>query len=219
MRARLHCNRHPGRLGGAAGARERDECGATAAAEEAIGVDSLCMGTRRTRWDRTDRGTDDHTGSHSHLIVSVLSSVQRRRPLRLPECTAAVRPQRTVTDGVDMTADLRIDAPLLPPLLVQRDACPSLLLGEAGEWRGRRRRGGGSGLQWLRRWLQVMRRRQQRGVRTLAHGQHDAGVCDAGRVLDQVGGRRNGNGADLEIARLSQSGLGTFAFTTCRTTS
>ena len=67
-----------------------------------------------------------------------------------------------------------------------------------------------AGLQWLRRRLQVMRRREQRGVRTLAHGEHDAGVCEAGRVLYQVGGQRNGNGADLEIARLSQSGLETF---------
>ena len=101
------------------------------------------MGTRRSRWDRTDRGTDGHTDSHSHLIVSVLSSVQRGRPLRLPECTAAVRPQRPMPHGVDMAADLCFDAPLLPPLLVQRDARPSLLRGEADAWRGRRRRGGG----------------------------------------------------------------------------
>ena len=65
-------------------------------------------------------------------------------------------------------------------------------------------------LQWLRRRLQVVRRREQGGVRTLAHGAHDAGVCEAGRVLYQVGGRRNGNGADLEIATLSQSCLRTF---------
>jgi len=54
-----------------------------------------------------------------------------------------------------------------------------------------------AGLEWLRRPLQVMRRREQRGMRTLAHGEHDAGVCEARRVLDQVGwhthiaGRRN----------------------------
>ena len=60
-------------------------------------------------------------------------------------------------------------------------------------------------LQQLRRWLQVVRRREQRGVRTLAHGAHDAGVCEAGRVVYQVGGRRNGNGADLEIARLRKN--------------
>ena len=33
-----------------------------------------------------------------------------------------------------------------------------------------------AGLQWLRRRLQVMRRREQRGVRTLAYGEHDTGV-------------------------------------------
>ena len=71
------------------------------------------------------------------------SSVQCGRPLRLPEHTAAVRRQRSVTHGVDMTADCCIDAPLLSPLLVRRDACPSLFGGEAGAWRGRRRRGGG----------------------------------------------------------------------------
>ena len=55
-----------------------------------------------------------------------------------------------------------------------------------------------------------MRRSEQRGVRPLDHSEHDAGVCKAGRVRYQVGGRRNGNGADLEIATLSQSGLETF---------
>jgi len=60
-------------------------------------------------------------------------------------------------------------------------------------------------VQRLRRWLQVMRRRQQRGVPPWAHGAHDAGVCEAGRVVYQVGGRRNGNGADLEIARLRKN--------------
>jgi len=67
-----------------------------------------------------------------------------------------------------------------------------------------------AGLEWPRRGLQVMRRREQRGVRTLAHSEHDAGVCEAGRVRYQVGGRRNGNGADLEIATLSPSCLRTF---------
>jgi len=74
IRARLvHCNTHPARRSGAATAREREECSATAAAEDvAVAADGLCMGTRRTRWDRTDRGTDDHTDSHSHMSARAL---------------------------------------------------------------------------------------------------------------------------------------------------
>jgi len=146
MRVRLvHCNTHHGRHSGAAAARERDECGATVAAEDVtVAADGLCMGTRRTRWDRTDRGADNHAGSHSHLSARALvSAAAARASAAAAECTAAVRRQRAVTHGVDEAADLRIDAPLLPPLLVQRAVCPSLFRDEAGAWRGRRRRSGG----------------------------------------------------------------------------
>jgi len=54
-----------------------------AAAGEATGAaDGLCMGTRCTRWDRADRGTDGHTDSHLSvraLVSAALASAAAAR--------------------------------------------------------------------------------------------------------------------------------------------